>query len=242
VAKRCSLGWTRPRRATKDADATWRSSLHEFTDVLADATETDLGDGFSFEVSDARPLKAETDEGGLRFPVLALLDGREFERLQLDVNALPGDDRPVEQLALRDLLEFADIAPPTVPVIPVAQHLAEKLHAYARDYGDEPSTRPRDLYDMLVIARSLPLPQSQALQAACRSTFELRQTDWPPALLPPPSTWATAWSAFVRDHDIPWTNLTTASDALTKLWDPVLVPEQPPDATWSAHRWRWQTE
>jgi hypothetical protein len=120
-------------RATKDADATWRAELAHLGDILEEAVDVDLGDGFRFEVGAARLMTAETDEGGVRYPVLALLDGREFERLQLDVNAVPDDHRPLDQLQLRDLLGFAGIEPPTVPVISIAQHLAEKLHAYVRD-------------------------------------------------------------------------------------------------------------
>jgi hypothetical protein len=112
-------------RATKDADATWRASLDHFGDVLEAAVDTDLDDGFRFEVAAPRPMTAETDEGGLRYPVLALLDGREFERIQLVVNAVPGDQRSLDRVELRDLLDFAGIAPPHVPVIPIAQHLAE---------------------------------------------------------------------------------------------------------------------
>jgi predicted nucleotidyltransferase component of viral defense system len=177
-------------RATKDADATWRASLDHFGDVLEAAVDTDLDDGFRFEVAAPRPMTAETDEGGLRYPVLALLDGREFERIQLDVNAVPDDQRSLDRVELRDLLDFAGIAPPHVPVIPIAQHLAEKLHAYTREYGSQSNSRPRDLYDMLVIARFLPHPCPRELRAACRETFALRHTVWPPALPPPPTSWA----------------------------------------------------
>lgn len=84
-------------RATKDPDATWRANLDHFDDVLEEAVETDLHDGFRFEADVARPKTAETEEGGMRYPILALLDGREFERLQLDVNAVPEDRRPLEE-------------------------------------------------------------------------------------------------------------------------------------------------
>lgn len=80
-------------RATKDADATWRAELAHLGDILEEAVDTDLHDGFRFEVGAARPMTAETEESGMRYPVLALLDGREFERLQLDVNAVPDDCR-----------------------------------------------------------------------------------------------------------------------------------------------------
>jgi hypothetical protein len=57
-------------RATKDADTTRRAALEHFDDVLEAAVDTDLGDGFRFEVAAPRPMTAETDEEGLRYPVL----------------------------------------------------------------------------------------------------------------------------------------------------------------------------
>jgi predicted nucleotidyltransferase component of viral defense system len=227
-------------RATKDADATWRAALERFDDVLEAAVDTDLGDGFRFEVAAPRPMTAETDEGGLRYPVLALLDGREFERIQLDVNAVPDDQRPVDRVELRDLLDFAGIAPPQVPVIPVGQHLAEKLHAYTRDYGSQSNSRPRDLYDMLVIARSLPVAGASELRAACRATFALRHTAWPPALPPPPIGWTATWDAYVNDHDIPWRDLDAANEALTSFWRPLLVGnDEANDEAWDPATWTW---
>jgi predicted nucleotidyltransferase component of viral defense system len=228
-------------RATKDADATWRAALERFDDVLEAAVDTDLGDDFRFEVAAPRPMTAETDEGGLRYPVLALLDGREFERIQLDVNAVPDDQRPVDSVALRDLLGFAGIAPPQVPVIPVGQHLAEKLHAYTRDYGSQSNSRPRDLYDMLVIARSLPVPVSNELRGACRATFALRHTAWPPALPAPPTSWAATWESYVGDHDISWSDLDAASEALASFWLPMLIgtDDEADDAVWDPAAWAW---
>ncbi len=227
-------------RSTKDADATWRAALDHFGDVLAAALDVDLGDGFRFEAGAPRPMTAETDEGGLRYAILALLDGREFERIQLDLNAVPDDQRPLEHLELRDLLDFAGIAPPSIPVIPVAQHLAEKLHAYARDYGSRSNSRTRDLYDMLVIARSLPIPDSATLRATCRQTFALRQTSWPPTMPAPPTTWVAAWGSYARDHDIPWTDLDAADEALLSFWRPLLVSEaETRPAHWDDDSWDW---
>jgi predicted nucleotidyltransferase component of viral defense system len=229
-------------RATKDADASWRGALEHFGDVLDESLAVDLGDGFLFEATAPRRMTAETPEGGLRYTILARLDGREFERIQLDVNAVPDDRRPLEHLALRDLLDFAGIAPPTIPVIPVAQHLAEKLHAYTRDYGQRSNSRPRDLYDMLVIARSLPVPDSMMLRMTCRQTFELRRTPWPPAIPHPPDTWVAAWRSYVDDHDLPWRDLAAAGTALTVLWYPLLADEPPPGpSSWDAVSWSWVT-
>jgi hypothetical protein len=93
---------------------------------------------------------------------VVVLADREFERINLDVNLVPTDQRPTDEIQLRDLLGFADIPAPIVPAIPVAQQLAEKFHAYVRSYGNG-SSRPRDLYDMLVIAERLPVPPAPAV-------------------------------------------------------------------------------
>jgi hypothetical protein len=63
--------------------------------------------------------------------------------MNLDVNVVPTDRRPVEEVRLRNVLAFAEIPAPSVPVIPVGQQLAEKLHGYSRRYGNG-SSRPRD--------------------------------------------------------------------------------------------------
>ncbi|MGH8544270.1 MAG: nucleotidyl transferase AbiEii/AbiGii toxin family protein [Gammaproteobacteria bacterium] len=225
-------------RATKDADATWRESNLPFAQILEQAVDLHLDDYFAFEVGEPRDLEAETDERGLRYPVLVMLDGREFERIQLDINFVPEDPRPFEYLQLRDMLGFAGIEPPGVPVVPVAQHLAEKLHAYTRRYAHD-SSRPRDLFDILVIALSLPLPLASDLAAAFRQTFEMRRTAWPPELPPPPASWARTWETYVEDHKIPWTGLDDAYLALGRFLRPLLEEPVGTGSNWDPAAWEW---
>lgn len=190
-------------------------------------------------MGEPRPLTAETEDGGLRYRIRALLDNRLFERLQLDVNFVPADPRPIEYLRLRGLLGFAGIQPPDVPVVPIAQHLAEKLHGYTRDYGEQ-NSRPRDLFDMLVIANSLTVPLAGTLAEACRTTFDLRRSVWPPQLPGPPVTWRSAWTAYVQDHEIAWRTLDDAGTALFRFWMPVLEAEATDRSLWVAANWTWR--
>ena len=61
---------------------------------------------------------------------------------------------PSDELTAPDLLDFAGIEPAHVLAAPLEQHLAEKLHAYTRRYPDDrPSSRPKDLTDMVLIAK-----------------------------------------------------------------------------------------
>jgi Nucleotidyl transferase AbiEii toxin, Type IV TA system len=110
----------------------------------------------------------------LRFPVTARLASRIFEQIRLVVNIMTEDPRPIEDIMLRNLLDFADIPSVTVPAIKLDQQLAEKLHAYTRDYGRQQNGRAKDLYDMLVIAQELPLPAEAELAGACRHSWRRR--------------------------------------------------------------------
>ncbi len=157
----------------------------------------------------------------------------------LDVNVSPNDLRPVDQLTFRSVLDFAGLEPPTIAAVPIAFHLAEKLHAYVRIYsGSRPSSRVKDLYDMLVMARALPMPTSAALYDAVSTTFAFRHTPLPTALPDPPPIWAAPWAAYVRDYGIEWTTLGDAMAAPRPLWTPVTAPSEG-CRTWEPERWDW---
>ncbi|MDQ1292914.1 MAG: hypothetical protein QG608_795 [Actinomycetota bacterium] len=225
-------------RATADADTTWRAGTRELTLWLEQAAAVDLGDHFEFFLGEPRTIQAEGPEGGFRFAVQARVAGRLFERIRLDVNVVLDDPRPVEVLALRNLFDFADLPEVIVPAIRPEQQLAEKLHAYTRDYGHQENSRAKDLYDMLLIAEQLALPCAGILREACRTTFSMRQTSWPPALSDPPSSWNSAWRGFVAGYGAPFPELTEAYHALRGFWDPLLHQIQP-TWIWNAGAWKW---
>jgi len=116
-------------RTTKDVDAAIGVPLGGATDLLVAAASAPLKDWFEFEIGQPDQAATGAPQGGLRFPVRCLLDGRLFESFHLDVGTgdpLPGE---VDYLTGPPLLEFAGIAPARVPVYPLAQQLAEKVHA-----------------------------------------------------------------------------------------------------------------
>jgi hypothetical protein len=223
-------------RATADADATWRADHRHLRAMLDNASMVDLEDHFEFTIGQSRAIRGEGPEGGFRFPVVARLASRTFENLRIDVNIVPEDPRPTEKITLRNLFSFASVPAVVVPAITPEQQLAEKLHAYTRDYGRQENGRAKDLYDMLVIAQQLPLPARDELAGACRQTFELRQTAWPPVLRPPPRSWDMPWRTFTADYGIQFTSLDSAYDALVRFWQPVFAGS---DTTWNADRWAW---
>jgi hypothetical protein len=152
-----------------------------------------------------------------------VLAGREFERVAIDIGFGKPPVVAPEMIVASHLLEFAGIAPVIVPALAVEQHLAEKLHAYSRTYaGDRPSSRVKDLVDMVVIARTTPIAAG-LLGKAVRSIFERRATHAiPESLESPPPDWARPWQSLVTRLPAD-AELRAGFDTAATLWDPVLA-------------------
>jgi hypothetical protein len=215
-----------------------QAELEETLDAVIDI---DLGDGFEFEIRDATPLEGEGPEGALRYSVTARLAGKVFEQLKLDINHTNEDPRPVEIVEVkRNPFAFIGEAPLKLPMISPSQQLAEKLHAYTRRYAAGSSSRPRDLFDMLVIAQEVALPTSGEIAAACRQTFEMRKTPWPPEFNPPPEDWENPWLGFITDYPLPWRTAARGYEALANFWVPILENRFDRSFRWDAQTWAWK--
>lgn len=190
-------------RSTKDADFEWRLAEEEAVDMLLAAAALDLGDRFTFALERA---DEETDlpGGGQRWRVAATLAGRIFERTVIDVAFAAAPVHAPDEIATSNLLEFAGIDGVEVPTLGIEQHLAEKLHAYTREYaGGRRSTRVKDLVDVVVIANTSVIV-AEKLSEAIAVIFSRRGEHVAPAALPePPAEWARPWRRLARDVPAP---------------------------------------
>lgn len=210
-------------RPTKDVDIARPDDPEAATADLAAASVVDLGDYFSFDV---RRAPAGFGPGGfraLRYSVASELAGRPFELLAIDV-AL-GETAPIEPDRLRapDVLAFAGIEPPEVPVVALEVHVAEKVHAYTATYGAQgvESTRAKDLVDLVLIGDLVTL-DGRRLSEALKATFDLRaRQPLPAALPPPPPSWAVPYARLAREVGLP-VGLAAAHTEAAALVDPVL--------------------
>jgi hypothetical protein len=186
-------------RTTRDMDlllALPRSAIYA---ALAHAARHELADWFEFMVAPARGPLPGIGEGGLRFPVTALLDGRVFESFHIDVGSGDPVVEPAEVLMMPSLLAFAGIAPATVSCYPLSQHIAEKVHAYVRPHVTGPNTRVRDLVDLVMIARHCSVDGAK-LHEALQATFAARDQGALPARLPePPTEWRIPFKALCME-------------------------------------------
>ena len=225
-------------RATRDVDLDWPSSLEDATEALLSAAAVDLEDYFEFEIE--RVGDADVGAGGgVRFRADARVAGRLFEQLLIDIGVDGDGDRPTDNLTAPDLLDFAEIEPAHIRAIPLEQHIAEKLHAYTRRYGDDqPSSRVKDLIDIVLISELSPF-ELDTLREAIVRLFDLRATHSLPASVPaPPRDWATPYRALAEELGLD-PDPTVGHRLSATFLDPVLAREPGP-MHWSPEELQWQ--
>ena len=94
------------------------------------------------------------------------------------------DDGKLQRIRTQPILAFADIPPTEILIIPLEQHIAEKLHAYVRSYGDAKSTRVKDLVDLVLLSHMGIDLDPATLRGAIDATFAARRTLIIPPELP----------------------------------------------------------
>lgn len=202
-------------RATKDIDLDRPPPpAEDMLDELQEAAARDLGDFFVFRVGVPKPMQG-APLGSLRFSVEARLAGKPFTSFALDVGQ---GDEPLGEAEWKEGqadLSFAGIERTRLPVYPLVDHFAEKLHAYTRPR--ERRTRVKDLLDLTVILEELAdeLPPPEQMRQSLELTFDRYDTH---ALLkplpPPPEDWAEPFEAEATNLGLKTTDINHAHDTL----------------------------
>lgn len=195
-------------RTTTDIDLHTGETVVRAIELLMAAAELDLGDFFSFTV----PVPSRIREGALRFGVEARLDGRMFEGFHVDLGVGEPMLGEPARATVTALLAFAGIQPVDFLCYPLAQHLAEKVHALTRPRGINENSRVKDLIDH-ALPRELP---------------------------PPPRAWAPQYRRMARDTGLISDTLEVGGRMAAALVDPVLGGLDsgrwsPETSTWREH-------
>jgi hypothetical protein len=215
-------------RLTKDIDLGLRDAvegqwaLHE---RLVVALTTDAySDWFILAVAPLRPL-AEDGAGRVtwRTSVDARLAGKPFGRVQVDISPRADELEMTDDVRLPNSLSFAGINVPTIEIIDVQRHAAEKFHAMHRDFGDRDNSRVRDLVD-LVILQENGLLVPPRLADAVRAVWWEREGVQPPTVLPPyPESWPDRYERLAAGKDIEARTFSKATVVAERLWADVRI-------------------
>ncbi|MCM3555212.1 nucleotidyl transferase AbiEii/AbiGii toxin family protein [Janibacter melonis] len=205
-------------RATKDLDLAMLDDLDgaEVHDRLLDALDVDADDALTFQVSAPKAISPdEAGNPGWKFTVTSFLGGKVFAPLRLDVVARSAEIAgAVGTLEVHPPILPERLSSTTMPAVDVAQHAAEKFHAMARTYaGDRPSSRVKDLVDVVLLADAGLLPHPD-LPDRLRTVWQVRDGVPPPAQLPElPASWSRDYAAMATELDLDIDYLTARSTA-----------------------------
>lgn len=229
-------GWE--YRPTRDVDLRIDHPIEEALERLRAAlTEVDAGDHFTFELGAAVEELQGAPGGSVRVRVTARLAGIVFNEFHIDLSA--GDPMlgEPEILVGSGLLDFAGIPRVRFPVYPIAQQLAEKLHA-----ATQPRKHARQDFVDLIVTTSREKVTADELCRALQATFEARGThELPVALPPPPETWAEAFGNLASQlADAPTTKLEAGHQIASRFWNPVLSGEATA-LVWNPRSASWET-
>ncbi|MBY6348914.1 nucleotidyl transferase AbiEii/AbiGii toxin family protein [Rhodococcoides corynebacterioides] len=151
-------------------------------------------------------VSASTDRGQHEVRVAYLIGAKPLVRTSLDINTVRTLDLAPDTLTPAPLVAMPDLPPPPpMRVYPVAQHLADKVTAMYELHGPEkatPSTRPHDLADIVVLARSSPVDAGE-LRTAVRAEEQRRGVTVPTPLTLPDQSWTTTYGPRVAQSNLP---------------------------------------
>jgi hypothetical protein len=225
-------------RTTKDMDLVRGDNEAAATSDLIAAQALDLDDFFIFAIEKIGAPGEALEGVAVRYRVHAELGGRRFEEVMVDIGFSDPLKWKPEPIRAPDLLAFAGIEPIKVPVLPLEQHIAEKVHAYTRTYGQgQRSSRAKDLVDLVLVKQIMALDAAR-LRSALVGVFEGRRQHGLPSRLPPPPTeWAVPYRKLAKEVGID-PDLRAGYAHAAPVLDPVLAGRNigrwdPQSASWT---------
>jgi hypothetical protein len=225
-------------RTTKDMDLIRRDDEETATSDFLAAEALDLHDFFSFAIEKVGAPGEELEGVAVRYRARAELGGRMFDDVIVDVAFSDPLGWKPEQIRAPELLTFADIVPVEVPILPLEQHVAEKVHVYTRTYArGRTSSRAKDLIDVILVKQFLTLDGSR-LRSALVGVFEGRgQQPLPDRLPPPPRDWTIPYRKLANEVGVE-PDLSAGHADAASLIDPVLAGRDA--GRWDPKRGAWR--
>lgn len=203
---------------------------------LQRATNEDVQDNFSFAITAVEELREAGVNLAERYRIECSVAGTLFETLQVDVTITPPEVWDAQPARRPGLLADVGLGPIDLLLVPLERQVAEKLHAYTREYNGA-STRVRDLVDF-VLVRTFERIDAQQLRKVITETFTRRKTHKMPESFPPPPTdWEVSYRREAEAVGIT-TSLTEGHRLAAEWLDPVLRGKA--EGSWNPERGGWE--
>jgi hypothetical protein len=227
-------------RATIDIDILRLSASREAEAALREAASRDIGDWFRFEVGPSRPVA----DGGIatRLPITADVGETRWAEFHVDIvgpdvrmTGVPEDVPPLAAIDMPGLEQHG------YRVYPLVDHIADKIAAMFERYGAarNPSTRFRDLVDLVAIVTGAPV-RAEAQLRALKPQEERRGSAFPRRFdVPDRELWERGYAAEARRSVLPVARtLDEALDIVRPFVDPLL--DGTASGWWNHQKGTWE--
>lgn len=213
-------------RATNDVDLYCRntSSTEEAIASLRELAAVDLGDHFRFNYLSHEPSIGGQQQylKGCSVVFEVLIGSQEKGRLRVDLvtEAVVTDEVTTQQPA--SALDLPRLTSNPYRIYPVVDHIADKVCATLAFYNGRPSSREKDLVDLVVFAHTEDI-EAVKIAKALRIEASVRQLRLPTAFVVPRS-WGSAYKRLAASvlQCREQSDVATAMNLMHDYLDPVL--------------------
>jgi hypothetical protein len=225
-------------RASLDIDV-YRAKASEVAEAeLRDAAAVEIGDWFRFEIG---PGTAVAGAVATRLPIRAFVGTTLWVEFHVDLvgsdvrmTGQPEDVPPLARVVMPNIEQHGYRA------YPLVDHIADKVAAIVERHGEElrPSTRFRDLVDLVAIVTSVPI-NARDQRKALLSEFDRRGIELPRHFaVPDRALWESGYAREVARSLLSGArSLDDALDTVTPFFDPLLAGKS--QGTWDPGALSW---
>lgn len=239
------LARTVDARATRDIDLLIREQSPESAlEALKAAASIDLEDHMRFTFESASTIKTEDEyRNGLAVTFTPWLGPKRMQPISIDlvVDEIPLDGAelvtPADRIAVEGIAVFDYL------IYPAENALADKLCAIMEQHDGRPSSRVKDLVDVLVYATTCVVDGTK-LATSIKREAGARKISLAESFAPP-EEWENAYKRqFARLYaqtslPEPYASIANASDLAARLFDPALR-EEAEGLSWNPENLEWR--
>ena len=225
-------------RHSIDVDLYFAGEVEGAIDSLREAADLDLGDFFTFDIQPGPRLAGAT--AGAQLGVTSYLGDKVFETFRIDVvvtltmTAEPEPAPPLQPVKIPGLRSI------TYRTYPMADQIADKYAAIIHTYAGRPSTRYRDLVDLVLIATTQAVSADRlhtALMSECRRRGIAPKAD----LTLPSGQWREGYHRIAAEAPgFAYLDAAQAIEIVQRLVGPVVAGRR--TGTWDPALLEWETQ
>lgn len=228
-------------RSTLDADLfNAIDDLDQALTGLRRAAQHDLGDHYRFSYREHHSI---LDDGiqpyisGYRVVFDAYLGAKLVATIKIDLSSGPAKYPNLTATAPANRLDLPRLITHPYRLYPVPNQVADKVCATITEYRGRPSSREKDIVDLVIIARTQEL-EAQALHGALGSEARKRALRLPDHF-EIPARWGRSYSRMVKGTPADGVSIDNAKSLMGRFLDPILTGSaagtwSPQESSWSA--------